>query len=517
MQTGPRLRIVAINDVYLLDNLPRLATLIAHHRRVDPADVLLVTLAGDFLSPSMLASLDGGAGMVDCLNHLGVTHLALGNHEDDLEPLVLAARLRELQGRCLSANVDLPDVALPTCDVVTVTAPSGVSVRVGLTGVCTLDPALYRTAPFDGAPVTPLRVALDRETRRLLGELACDLVIPMTHQSLVEDLALARATTPRYPVILGGHDHQVAIERVGATTIVKAGTDAFRAAIVNVTWPDGGGSPEVRVVLEEVVAWDEDLAMRARVDHHLQRVASLERATLYLIPPGTELSSVGTRAHPTTLATFFCTRLRDLFGADVALLNGGGIRGRRVYRQALTYGALKAEMPFDNEIVCVDVPGPVLADAIAGSRARAPAEAGCFLHVDDGVILGPDNRPLSVGGRSFDGVPTWKVATVREFFRGMDNLTPLVAWSEANPDALPPAGTGREVKQALVESFVRELWRALGGFAGVDRDGDGVVRREDLDVALMRLLRADASPVTAALVFDTMDADHDGTVTRGEV
>jgi 5'-nucleotidase len=516
MQSGPRLRIVAINDVYLLDNLPRLASLVARAASHAPADRLLVTLAGDFLSPSMLSSLDGGAGMVDCLNHLGVTHLGLGNHEDDLEPPVLATRLRELEGRCLAANIALPLIALPTCDVVTVTAPSGASVRVGLTAVCTLDPALYSEAPFGGAPTRPPREALASETRRLLGELGCDLVVPLTHLSLAEDLALARETTPRYPVILGGHDHQVAIERVGATTVVKAGTDAFRAAVIDLAWPTEGGPPEVHIALEDVAAFEEEPAMRARVDRHMQRVADLEKATLYVIPPGTELSSVGTRAHPTTLATFFCSRLRDLFGADLALLNGGGIRGRRVYRESLTYGALKAEVPFENEVVCVEVPARVIADAIAASRARAPAEAGCFLHVDDGVVVGPDNRPVSVGGQPFDSQPTWKVATVREFFRGMDNLGPLVAWHEANPEALPPAGTGREVKQALVESFVRELWRALGGFAGVDGDGDGVVRREDLDAALLRLLRADASPITAELVFETLDADRDGEVTRDE-
>ncbi|MBK7156858.1 MAG: hypothetical protein IPH72_34700 [Sandaracinaceae bacterium] len=81
-----RLRVVAVNDVYVLDELPRLASLVQAARTRDPADCLLVTVAGDFLAPSLLSSLDEGRGMVDCLNALGVTHVTLGNHEDDLEP-----------------------------------------------------------------------------------------------------------------------------------------------------------------------------------------------------------------------------------------------------------------------------------------------------------------------------------------------------------------------------------------------------------------------------------------------
>ena len=43
---------------------------------------MLVTLAGDFVAPSMLSSLDKGAGMIDAL--IGVTHVCFGNHEDDI-------------------------------------------------------------------------------------------------------------------------------------------------------------------------------------------------------------------------------------------------------------------------------------------------------------------------------------------------------------------------------------------------------------------------------------------------
>lgn len=72
-----RLRIVAINDVYELHNLPKLQTFLSRLSYKPSA----VTLAGDFLSPSTLSSVDGGRGMVATLRATGLTHVSLGNHE----------------------------------------------------------------------------------------------------------------------------------------------------------------------------------------------------------------------------------------------------------------------------------------------------------------------------------------------------------------------------------------------------------------------------------------------------
>lgn len=62
-----RLRLVAINDVYELSNLPKLQTFLSQLTPV-PCAVLLM---GDFLSPSPLSSIDGGKGMVATLRAVG--------------------------------------------------------------------------------------------------------------------------------------------------------------------------------------------------------------------------------------------------------------------------------------------------------------------------------------------------------------------------------------------------------------------------------------------------------------
>eukprot|EP00121_Abeoforma_whisleri_P010737 Awhi_evm3s9900 len=68
-----KLRIIQVNDVYLLDWFPQLATIIKEYR--DDADETVVFLSGDFLGPSLLSSLDHGRGMVDVMNLTGITHV----------------------------------------------------------------------------------------------------------------------------------------------------------------------------------------------------------------------------------------------------------------------------------------------------------------------------------------------------------------------------------------------------------------------------------------------------------
>ncbi len=458
-----RLRIVSVNDVYSLENLPRLESLVRHAREVDPADATLVVVAGDFLAPSLLSSLDAGRAMAACLGDIGVTHVVFGNHEDDVPVAELRRRMGELHAVWLGTNVHGFEPPLATHDVVTVTGKGGRSVRVGLVGVVMTDPAVYRLAPFGGARLEPANQAALREAQWLLGDGGCACVIPVTHQPMEDDRELSRAPMmPRFPVVLGGHEHVVFDETVQGTQIVKAGSDAKYAAIIDLVWNEAGAL-DVGVCMEPVAGYAEDAALRARVDAAMAKVHAIEAATVYRTTPGEALSSVGARSRPTSLGTLVCSRLRDALGAEAAIFNGGGIRASRDYPEHLTYGDVKSELPFDNEVVVARLPGRVLADAVAASRAASPAESGAYLQTDDRVRVDePAHVVTAVAGAPLDPERVYRVAMVRELLTGMDHIEPLARWGREHPDLVPPPGSGREVKLVLVESFGVSLWRTLG-------------------------------------------------------
>jgi 2',3'-cyclic-nucleotide 2'-phosphodiesterase (5'-nucleotidase family) len=519
--SGPRLRVVSVNDVYALDNLPRLASLVRHHATDDPADAMIVVVAGDFLAPSILSSLDYGRGMVDCLGAVGVTHVIFGNHEDDIPLPELRERVRELSATWIATNVRGFDPPLPAHAIVEVAGNR--TVRVGLVGVVMDDATAYRGKPFGGADVAPANPAATREARILLAQ-GCAGVVAITHQSVADDRALALAQQdPRFLAIIGGHEHVVTDESVALTPILKAGMDAAHAVIVDFTWPrdrPAAGAPDLPATttrIEDVAPYPEDAGVRARVDGHMRCVRDLEAATLVKLAPGEALSSVGARAAQTSLGTLVCSRLRDALGAEACVYNGGGIRAGRAYHGRLTYGDVKAELPFDNEVVVVSLPGRVLREAVAASRARAPAESGAFLQIDDRMATGASGRDLvSVAGAPLDDDRVYAVALVRELLVGMDHIEPLVRFAHEHPEKVPPAGSGREVKVVLVDAFSVALWRQLGGFDAVDADHDGKVTEPELEAAVAKMTAEAPSHVTADLVMHALDADHDQVISRAD-
>ncbi len=497
------LRIVSINDVYSLECLPRLKSLVRHYRAEDESakharDGLIVVIAGDFVAPSLLSSLDAGRGMVDCLNDVGITHAVLGNHEDDIPTAELHARVAEMNAMWLSTNVSF-DPKMRTHDIIDVGG-----IKVGLVGVVMTDAAIYRDAPFGGAAHEPPLDTVLREAKSLIDG-GCACVIPITHQSIDDDRELARAgQSLHFPVIIGGHEHTPFLEDVFGTKIVKAGADAHAAVITELSWDDNGALT-VTTRLEPVDGYAEDPELRARVDGHMQKVHEIEAASLVMLAPGETLSSIGARAKPTSLGTLLCSRIRDALGADVCLFNGGGIRGAREYKTHFTYGDLTNEVPFDNEVVVVRIPGKVVREAIEASRAHAPVESGSFLHYDDALVPS-----------KLEDTREYRVAIVRNLLSGMDHIEPLVRFKTEHPEKVPPLGSGRDVKHVLVDAFAVELWRKLGGFDVIDADHNGVITEDEVTAAIARVTKEAPSHVTAQLLIHAIDTNGDRVISRSE-
>ena len=508
----PTLRIVSFNDVYSLENLPRLKSLVSDHtRRGSGADAFVVVLAGDFVAPSLLSSLDAGRGMVDCMNDVGVTHVVLGNHEDDIPPIELRKRLAELRGVCIGTNVRGGDLGLPRHVVIRVAE----GIDVGLVGGVMADLSIYRGKPF-GADLVDANDAILEETARLRGQ-GVSTVVPITHQWIADDRRLALAQRePPFPAIIGGHEHVPMLVDEGGTWIVKAGSEATHALITEVTWSAPGELPTTTTRLEDVATYPEDAELRARVDQHMLAVRELTDATLLYVPPGTKLSSVGTRRQQTTVGSLVCSSIRDALGAEACLFNGGGIRAGHDYAERFTYGDIEAEVPFDNEVVVVGLPGQVIVDAIVSSRAKAPVESGSFLQVDDRITV-ENGQVVAIAGAPVDLARTYEVATVRELLLGLDHVEPLVAWARSHPLLVPATGCGREPKMILVQAFALAIWAELGGFDAVDADKDDVVTAAEIAQAVVRAHPSQApSPVLADLVLRAVDHDADHVISRAD-
>ena len=524
---GPSLRVICVNDIYSLENLPRLKTLVQHHGQARPADRLIVTLAGDFIAPSILSSLDKGAGMLDCLNAIPITHATFGNHEDDVGMAELIKRIGELHGTWLNTNMPGFRPALPTHQILEITSPGGRTVRVGLLGLLAHQKNLYRPGAFGGHAIEPANETAVRWTRRLVQESGCACVIPITHQDRADDHALARMQRePRFPIVIAGHEHEVIVDDVEGTWILKAGADAANAVVVDLVWPDEAppaGTPDlpaVTVKVHEVRELPEDPEMRARVDRHMRAVGELDRATLIRIPPGARLSSVEITSRQTSLGTVLCSHVRDALHADGCLLHAGGVREERDYEERFTYADLKAALPYANETAVVTMSGRVVRDAVAMSRAAANGTsegANGYLQVDDRMTVeGPGDVVTAIGGLPIDLERDYRIATVLGLLGGMNAIEPLVQHARMHPETVPPRDSGREIKVILVDAFSAELWQQLGSFRDIDANRDGMVTPGEIESAILRATAEAPSEIVVHDVLRLLDTDGDGSITEAE-
>jgi len=547
---GCHLRILHVNDVYELDNFPFLKAAVDDLSKGVPPSNVLTTLAGDFLGPSLLSSLDNGKSMVDCMNRLPVKAVCFGNHESDVPYSSLTKRVAEFKGAWLNSNMLGFDPAA-TPDNVVLELEGGR--RVGLVGLNIgggENKSLYRDGAFGGHVdgIVPVMDALESAVARCKeahGEL--DAVIPLTHQDMPDDIRAAE--TGLFPVVLGGHDHGV-FHHVAENGchVVKAGEDAYNVVVLDLRWAPGaprGAMPSVEYELVPVAAPRKakdpapelryqvpDEEMARAVERWQTPARELQTAVLAMYEPGA-LSSVGVREHPSSMAEQIATALRTAVKAEGCLINSGGVRAKKLYTDGqVTYADLSMECPFPSSNVVVPIPGSVLREAVRVSREawdRGEADASAFQLDKDMATDAESGLLVQVDGKPLEEEREYAIL-VDKYMVGVNSA--LAAYAAECPGKIPPDDAGRPVLPLLVDYFCGEAWKALTDkdgsgavddaevdafFDEADADHNGMLDQEEIFRALQARLKGMASNVLAQQMITLADFDADGKVSREEL
>ncbi len=193
--------------------MAKAATIIEDTRAREP-NVLLLH-AGDVFHGDLFFNAYFGVPEFQLMQQLHFDAMAVGNHEFDLGPDVLAYALANAYPTAklplLSVNLDLADYpALTTWIQSTVIREVG-GVKIGIFGMTNPDDPMNMPAPVKILGAFP-----DTETLFGIAWLAsaglrgagADIVICLSHLGLAYDQALA-ANVPGIDLIVGGHDHYV--------------------------------------------------------------------------------------------------------------------------------------------------------------------------------------------------------------------------------------------------------------------------------------------------------------------
>ena len=207
--------------------------------------------------------------------------------------------------------------------------------RIGFLGLVTTETPVI-SSPGPDVAFAPVEEAGARLAENLRAE-GADIVIALTHQGLGADLELLRQVKG-IDVVLGGHDHLLIAHHDGRQAVMKAGSQGRHVGVLTLTIDrvEGRGgktkvvwTPEFRLRSTADTEGDATLAAKVR-DYQ----ASLDETLDVVIgETAVELSTRGFRlgSAETAFGNLLADAMREATGADIALSNGGGIRGDTVY------------------------------------------------------------------------------------------------------------------------------------------------------------------------------------------
>jgi len=403
----PAVWLEGVNPLPDCGGLPRLAARLRQVRAEAEAAgaVVLVCDGGDWFQGTPEGQVDRGRAFMGALGAVGYDGMVVGNHEFDHGVDVLVDHLQRAPLPALLANARDADGA-PLAGVRESVVVERGGLRVALVGLLTTGtPSITHASTRDLRWEDPA-AALGR-VRAALGD-EVDLVIPVTHMGVEEDVALARAH-PDLPLIVGGHSHTFlkAGVREGGTLITQAGAKASVIGRVDL-WLDGRGEV-ARATAVHLDLYDElESPRNEEVDRRCAaigvRVAGMLDEVVGVL--GRPLRTTRRPLVNSSAGNFIADLMRERTGADVALHNRGGIR-TTLRAGPVTRRDLFMLLPFSNHLETLTMDGASLRElfrrSVEGPRPVPLEFSGVTLEVrrDPGGqvellgILGPGGAPVA--------------------------------------------------------------------------------------------------------------------------
>ncbi|MFQ5970911.1 MAG: bifunctional metallophosphatase/5'-nucleotidase, partial [Alphaproteobacteria bacterium] len=382
-----KLTILHVNDLDRMEEdrgrggVAKLAAVIKAERAA--RDNVLVTNAGDAISPSLMSSFDQGAHMIDLYNATGFDVMVAGNHEYDFGPVVATERFQEASFPILATNSIDADGEIIDGAQATWTTTVG-DFTIGFLGLTKPDTSVI------SSPGTVTFASIEEtaaERAKELREAGVDLVIALAHVDLGEDDDLIAQKA--VDIILSGDDHVIQTYYDGRVALVESSSQAEYVTALDLTLDriERRGSlrfvwrPNFRTIDTSAVEPDADMA--ARVQGYLDQLSA--ELDVKIGSTGTQLDSrrASVRTGETAIGNLIADAMREAVEADIAITNGGGIRADRIYDPGttLTRRDIQSELPFGNKTVLLELTGADVVAALENGFSRIEDVSGRFPQV----------------------------------------------------------------------------------------------------------------------------------------
>lgn len=437
--TPGNLVILYTNDVHCAVESEQLgyARLAAYKEQLqnEGNDVLLVD-AGDYVQGAPMGTISKGAYMIDIMNQVPYDVATVGNHEfdygmDQFNKLINKAEFPIVCCNLTDKETDTP--VLPGYQMFTFTGR-----KVAFVGVTTPETMTssnpssfkdkagnfqYGFCQDEKGSALYERVQESVDAAKAEG---ADYIILLAHLGIGAGSSPWMSTevianTTGIDAVIDGHSHSVVkseqVKNKAGNNVILTQTGTQFSNIGSLTISKAGNlKAEMRETFdtedEAVASYIADI--KADYEEEMGRKVGKSEVALVINDPETGERIV--RNTETNAGDFCADACRFVTGAEVAIVNGGGVRCD-VPQGDLTYGDIISLHPFANMISVVEVSGQQILDALENGARYLPEENGGFLHVSGMSYEIDMNVPSSVKSDengSFIGVEgEYRVKNVR--------------------------------------------------------------------------------------------------------
>ena len=362
----------------------------------DTAGFVTTVSCGDFVSGGVIASVSDGELIIDIMNKVGYDVVAPGNHELDYGMNQLFAFSESLNAEVVCANlknVQTDEFPFPAYSII-----SYADVDVAFLGFTTPSSGTVMSlSDEDGNPLYSfMREDFYSNAQSFIDEArdnGAEYVVALTHlgdSETIGDMPNSTAliaNTTGLDAVIDGHDHHVIEGRWlknkdnEAVLLTSSGFAFENVGLLTIN-PDGGLSSRlVNIKSDSTLV---DAATQHFVDSIKMGVEQSGCKVVGFLDKDLDVCDESgkrlVRKQQTELGAFCADAFRLFTGADVALINGGGIRAG-LKKGEVTLNDLLAVMPFGNMVCTATMTGQRLLDAMEFSVALLPYESGAFMQV----------------------------------------------------------------------------------------------------------------------------------------
>ena len=383
------------NDVHCsVDGYPALVSLRNEH--LSGGNFVSTVSCGDFASGGAVGAISQGEQIVEIMNYVGYDVVALGNHELDYGVPQMFKLTESLEASVVCAN-------LKNVQTDTYLYPAYHIIRYGEVDVAyigfttTTSGTVKSLSDEHGNPLYSfMRENFYENAQHFIDEArrnGADYVIALSHLGDSEktgghpNSTGLIAYTTGLDAVIDGHDHHVIEEQLvnnkeGRPVLLTSSGTNFQYVGQLTINTDGSVHSSLIDITDNRVNADsntQQFVEQIKEETVSQGNFVIGHSDVELMIYDSEGNRI-VRKQETNIGDFCADALRSFTDADIAMVNGGGIR-TNIKRGEILFNDLYNVMPFGDMIATGTLYGEQLLDVLEFAVSALPAEAGTFMQV----------------------------------------------------------------------------------------------------------------------------------------